>query len=179
MMISLFDRVENTVGIGENAGYQHFLLFPQCFLKPFPIESELHGKKLTPSFLFRHFQETHHTYTMELGKNEVWDYVGDNYVHRLVQNKSDGKLVKVDERGNRVQDDKLESLNLEVCCVFHSVNDAKNEIFHKLCEKRRKCWCCVHCRGHIFSQVLMKIGQNLFLADFSEEFEIGLSHFKK
>ena len=25
--------VENTVGIGENAGYQNFLLFPQCFQK--------------------------------------------------------------------------------------------------------------------------------------------------
>ena len=34
MMISLFDRVENTVGKGENAGYQHFLLFPQYFPKP-------------------------------------------------------------------------------------------------------------------------------------------------
>ena len=27
-----FGRVENTVGKGENAGYQHFFLFPQCFL---------------------------------------------------------------------------------------------------------------------------------------------------
>ena len=27
MMIFLFDRVENIVGKGENAGYQHFLLF--------------------------------------------------------------------------------------------------------------------------------------------------------
>ena len=26
-------RVENIVGKGENAGYQHFLLFPQCFHK--------------------------------------------------------------------------------------------------------------------------------------------------
>ena len=26
-----FDRVENIAGKGENAGYQHFLLFPQCF----------------------------------------------------------------------------------------------------------------------------------------------------
>ena len=26
-------RVENLVGKGENAGYQHFLLFPQCFQK--------------------------------------------------------------------------------------------------------------------------------------------------
>ena len=27
-------RVEKIVGKGENAGYQHFLLFPQCFQKP-------------------------------------------------------------------------------------------------------------------------------------------------
>ena len=31
MMISLFDRGENTVGKEENAGYHHFLLFPECF----------------------------------------------------------------------------------------------------------------------------------------------------
>ena len=29
VMISVFDRVENIVGKGENAGYQHFLLFPR------------------------------------------------------------------------------------------------------------------------------------------------------
>ena len=39
MTISLFDRIENTVGKGENAGYQHFLLFPQCFLKPYSLGS--------------------------------------------------------------------------------------------------------------------------------------------
>ena len=33
MMISVIDRVENIVGKGKNAGYQHFLLFPQCFQK--------------------------------------------------------------------------------------------------------------------------------------------------
>ena len=27
-------RIENMVGKGENAGYQHFLLFPHCFQKP-------------------------------------------------------------------------------------------------------------------------------------------------
>ena len=31
--ISVFDGVENIVGKGENAGYQHFLLFPLCFQK--------------------------------------------------------------------------------------------------------------------------------------------------
>ena len=28
---SVLGRVENIVGKGENARYQHFLLFPQCF----------------------------------------------------------------------------------------------------------------------------------------------------
>ena len=28
------DMVENIVGKGENAGYQHFLLLPQCFQNP-------------------------------------------------------------------------------------------------------------------------------------------------
>ena len=27
-------RVQNIVGKGENAGYQHFLLFPRCFYRP-------------------------------------------------------------------------------------------------------------------------------------------------
>ena len=35
MMIFVFDRVENIVGKGENAGYQHFLLFPTMFSKCF------------------------------------------------------------------------------------------------------------------------------------------------
>ena len=35
MPIFVFDRIENIVGKGENAGYQHFLLFPQCFQELF------------------------------------------------------------------------------------------------------------------------------------------------
>ena len=31
MMNFVFDKVGNIVGNRENAGYQHFLLFPQCF----------------------------------------------------------------------------------------------------------------------------------------------------
>ena len=41
MIISVFDSVENIVGKGENASYQHFLLFPQCFEKvSFPDTSK-------------------------------------------------------------------------------------------------------------------------------------------
>ena len=31
----VFGRVENIVGKGEYAGYQHFQFFPQCFQKAF------------------------------------------------------------------------------------------------------------------------------------------------
>ena len=37
MTILLCDRLENTLGKGENAGYQHFLLFPKCFPRPSPL----------------------------------------------------------------------------------------------------------------------------------------------
>ena len=33
MTKNVFERVENMVGKGENAGNQHFLLFPLCFQK--------------------------------------------------------------------------------------------------------------------------------------------------
>ena len=38
-MIFVFDRVENNLGKGENAGYQHFVLFPQCFQKASFLDS--------------------------------------------------------------------------------------------------------------------------------------------
>ena len=33
MVSFVFDRIENILGKGENAGIQHFLLFPKCFQK--------------------------------------------------------------------------------------------------------------------------------------------------
>ena len=38
---------------------------------------------------------TDHNFAMELATQRVWDYKGDNYVHRLIQNKVDGKLVEL------------------------------------------------------------------------------------
>ncbi|KAK2463669.1 hypothetical protein APHAL10511_004420 [Amanita phalloides] len=42
-----------------------------------------------------HYQATTHLYALELETQRVWDYAGDGYVHRLIQNKSDGKLVEL------------------------------------------------------------------------------------
>ena len=35
----LFERVENILGNGENAGNQHFLLYPKCFQKALSSEA--------------------------------------------------------------------------------------------------------------------------------------------
>ncbi|CAK9294923.1 unnamed protein product [Gordionus sp. m RMFG-2023] len=48
----------------------------------------------------KHFELTQHTYSMELETGRVWDYTGDNYVHRLIQNKADGKMVEYVREGS-------------------------------------------------------------------------------
>jgi BRCA1-associated protein len=42
-----------------------------------------------------HYEKTTHLYALELETQRVWDYAGDGYVHRLIQNKADGKLVEL------------------------------------------------------------------------------------
>jgi len=64
------------------------------------------------------FKETMHAYALELQTSRVWDYAEDRYVHRLVQNKSDGKLVELPPPGvpdPSTQPDmsKVESISLE------------------------------------------------------------------
>ena len=53
MIICVTDWVENIVGKGENAGYQHFLLFPQCFQKAsFPVSLKgMLGKDLNVALI--------------------------------------------------------------------------------------------------------------------------------
>ncbi|GLC33564.1 hypothetical protein PLESTM_000085000 [Pleodorina starrii] len=49
-----------------------------------------------------HWRTSGHCYALELETQRVWDYVGDNYVHRLIQSKTDGKLVELAAPANAV-----------------------------------------------------------------------------
>ncbi|KAJ3117216.1 hypothetical protein HDU96_007644 [Phlyctochytrium bullatum] len=42
-----------------------------------------------------HYAATQHNFSLEIETQRVWDYAGDGYVHRLIQNKEDGKLVEL------------------------------------------------------------------------------------
>ena len=73
-------RVENMMGKGENAGYQHFLRFRQCFQKAFfsgVSKVSLCGKGLTHS----------HTMTLltTLGKKPFENTVGKGEIARNEQ----------------------------------------------------------------------------------------------
>ncbi|KAF5199654.1 Ring finger protein etp1-like protein, partial [Thalictrum thalictroides] len=43
----------------------------------------------------QHWIDTQHCYSLDLETQEVWDYVGDTYVHRLNHSKTDGKLAEM------------------------------------------------------------------------------------
>lgn len=85
-----------------------------------------------------HFRETAHTYAMQLSDRRVWDYVGDNYVHRLIQNKEDGKLVQFDDEASmrRMQcdgvacdDEKSEALVLEYTYLLTSQLESQRRYY--------------------------------------------------
>ncbi|RKP13939.1 hypothetical protein BJ684DRAFT_9355 [Piptocephalis cylindrospora] len=44
---------------------------------------------------WQHYKESGHVYAQEVETQRVWDYAGDGYVHRLLQNRVDGKLVEL------------------------------------------------------------------------------------
>ena len=43
----------------------------------------------------QHFEASGHAYALDMTTKRVWDYVGDNYVHRLIQSKCGDKIVEV------------------------------------------------------------------------------------
>ncbi|OBZ74261.1 RING finger protein ETP1 [Grifola frondosa] len=51
---------------------------------------------------YAHYARTTHLYALELETQRVWDYAGDGYVHRLIQNKADGKLVELPSAASAV-----------------------------------------------------------------------------
>jgi BRCA1-associated protein len=48
----------------------------------------------------QHYDETLHAYALDTETQHVWDFAGQGYVHRLLQNKEDGKLVEVSDPNN-------------------------------------------------------------------------------
>ncbi|PKU87167.1 BRCA1-associated protein-like isoform X1 [Dendrobium catenatum] len=44
---------------------------------------------------FRHWKDTQHCFSLDLETQRVWDYAGDNYVHRINQSRCDDEFFKM------------------------------------------------------------------------------------
>lgn len=77
-----------------------------------------------------HYRNTNHTYALQLGTNRVWDYAGDNFVHRLLQNKSDGKLVATQSPDGEGEE-KIDSMQLEFTYLLTSQLDTQRQHYEE------------------------------------------------
>ena len=68
---------------------------------------ENHAHRFFNSHASQHYDETLHAYALDTETQHVWDFCGQGYVHRLLQNKEDGKLVEVHDPNNTSQERSL------------------------------------------------------------------------
>ncbi|CAH0392002.1 unnamed protein product [Bemisia tabaci] len=85
--------------------------------------------RYTQGHAYQHYVETQHCYSMHLGNNRVWDYVGDNFVHRILMNKGDGKLVEGESEKSEAVEDKMDSVQLEFTYLLTSQLDSQRQYF--------------------------------------------------
>ncbi|TFK18981.1 zf-UBP-domain-containing protein [Coprinopsis marcescibilis] len=93
-----------------------------------------------------HYQATTHLYALELETQRVWDYAGDGYVHRLIQNKTDGKLVELPSaassmattsrdhglgpsQADALSAEKIEAIGIEYSYLLTSQLDSQREYY--------------------------------------------------
>ncbi|XP_036326213.1 BRCA1-associated protein isoform X2 [Rhagoletis pomonella] len=84
-----------------------------------------------------HYRATNHTFAMQLGTSSVWDYAGDNFVHRLFQNKTDGKLVAT---ANDEGEEKIDSMQLEFTYLLTSQLDTQRQYYEDRLDRIEKEW---------------------------------------
>ncbi|KAF6202465.1 hypothetical protein GE061_004866 [Apolygus lucorum] len=88
---------------------------------------------------YQHYIDTHHCYSMQLGSNSVWDYVGDNFVHRILQNKADGKLVEGPNPEKPADAEaKLEAMQLEYTYLLTSQLESQRTYYEDLISMMEK-----------------------------------------
>jgi BRCA1-associated protein len=74
----------------------------------------------------QHYDETLHAYAVDTSTQHVWDFAGQGYVHRLIQN-SDGKIVEISDPTNTTSEERS---------LLPSLTDnEEGEIIHRKLER--------------------------------------------
>ncbi|OOQ89961.1 putative RING and UBP finger domain protein [Penicillium brasilianum] len=94
---------------------------------------------------FDHWKQTAHAFAIDLNSQRVWDYVGDAYVHRIIQSKTDGKLVELPaadhsaldppDWGDAVPREKLENMSVEYTHLLTSQLESQRAYFEEIVER--------------------------------------------
>jgi BRCA1-associated protein len=96
---------------------------------------------------FSHFEDSGHCFAMDMESKRVWDYAGDGYVHRIIQDGATGeKLVELpgsrrtanaegtaleDDGGNGFEEEKMEGLALEYTHLLTSQLESQRVYFEE------------------------------------------------
>lgn len=84
----------------------------------------------------KHFVETGHCFAMEVETSRVWDYAGDSYVHRLIANEADGKIVELPEKSSSEVKNKADNDGLEYSDLLMSQLISQREYYELLLNER-------------------------------------------
>ena len=100
---------------------------------------------------FSHFEKSGHTFAMDMESKRVWDYAGDGYVHRIIQDGATGeKLVELpgsrraantegtaleDDRDSGFEEEKMEGLALEYTHLLTSQLESQRVYFEQIVER--------------------------------------------
>lgn len=94
---------------------------------------------------FDHWKQTDHAFAIDLNSQRVWDYVGDAYVHRIIQSKTDGKLLELPaadhsaldppDWGDAVPREKLENMSVEYTHLLTSQLETQRVYFEEIVER--------------------------------------------
>ncbi|KAG6016900.1 hypothetical protein E4U43_002777 [Claviceps pusilla] len=91
-----------------------------------------------------HWKDTAHSFALELETQYVWDYAGDMWVHRLIRDKGDGKVVELPGRSTQnshaVSEDvvpraKMENIGLEYTHLITSQLESQRAYYEELISK--------------------------------------------
>ncbi|RKP35171.1 BRCA1-associated protein 2-domain-containing protein [Dimargaris cristalligena] len=94
----------------------------------------------------QHFEATGHLYSLELESQRVWDYANEGYVHRLIQNRADGKLVELPEpnspspSGTVGLEEKVQSLNTEFAGLLDSQLESQRQFYESQIDNLARDW---------------------------------------
>lgn len=79
----------------------------------------------------QHYNETLHAYALITDTQHVWDFCGQGYVHRLLQNENDGKFVEMNDLYNA---NASSNLTMERPQNPQLTNEQEDEIIHRKLE---------------------------------------------